>query len=175
MKREFDIAEEWICYELHPETPPHGKRLDTLFPESEMERMLENLRAAGQPYGISFSRLAVIANSRLAIEASEFARDKGRFEEAHYRFFKAYFQEGLNIGEESVILRLSEEIGLDRNELKDALDKGLYKLRLQQSAELARRYRVTVVPTFIINGAHRIVGSQPYRVFQKALGQLQPD
>lgn len=137
--------------------------------------MLATLRAAGAPYRISFGRLEVIANSRLAIAASEFARDKGRFEEAHNRLFEAYFREGLNIGEQSVILRLLEGIGLNANELKDALDKDLYQPRLQHSVELAHTYQVTVMPTFVINGEQKIVGAQPYRVFQKALKDGQPE
>lgn len=70
------------------------------------------MNRAGAPYGIQFNPIDVVANSRLALEASEFARDMGKFEEAHTRLFRAYFHEGENIGAKSTLLRLLGEIGL---------------------------------------------------------------
>ena len=40
----------------------------------------------------------VLANSRLALQAAEFARENGRGDTFDERVFRAYFSEGLNIG-----------------------------------------------------------------------------
>ena len=127
------------------------------------------MNRAGAPYGVQFNPIVVVANSRLALEASELARDEGKFEEAHTRLFRAYFQEGENIGEKSTLLRLLSEIEINIHQLSDALDKHVYSNRLQQGLVKARKYGITAVPTFIVNGKEKIVGAQPYEVFQRCL------
>lgn len=160
---------EWIGYELHPETPPGGKSLRQLLPGFNPEKMSEGLNRAGAPYGISFNPIEVAANSRLALEACEFARDAGQFEKAHARLYQAYFQEGENIGEKSTLLRLLGEIGLDPHSLNNALDNHVYTSRLELAREKALEHGVTAVPTFIINGSEKIVGAQQYDVFVRHL------
>ncbi|MEW6183350.1 MAG: DsbA family protein [Bacillota bacterium] len=170
--QEFDIAVKWVGYELHPETPPEGKLLESIGPGFDADRMIRGLRSAGAPYGVSFSKITVIANSRLALEAGEFARDRGRFGQAHDRLFRGYFLEGQNIGAKPVIIELLKEIGLDANELDDALGRGLYTPRLQEALASGRGYGITAVPTFIVNEKQTIVGAQPYAVFQRTLQEL---
>lgn len=130
------------------------------------------MNRSGAPYGVHFKPIDVVANSHLALEASEFARDQGKFEDAHTRLFRAYFQEGENIGEINTLLRLLGEIGLNESQLRDALDKHIYSSRLQQGLVKAREYGVTAVPTFIVNGTERIVGAQPYDAFQRCLNLI---
>lgn len=160
---------EWIGYELHPETPPEGKPLRQLLPGYDPDKMTEGMNRAGAPYGIKFNPIEIVANSRLALEAGEFARDAGKFEEAHIRLFHAYFQEGENIGEKGTLLRLLGEIGLDKRSLSNALDYHVYSSRLSQAHEKALEYGITALPTFIINGKEKIVGAQRYDVFTRCL------
>lgn len=173
MKREYDIEEEWVGYELHPETPPGGKLLREMFPNYNPGTMLANLNRAGAPYGISFNPIEVVANTRPALEAAEFARDAGLYEEAHERLLRAYFQDGENISEKETLLRVLGEIGLDRQALGEALDSGVYAPRLQAARERAGGYDVTALPTFIINGREKIVGARPYETFTQTLAKIQ--
>ena len=66
--------------------------------------------------------------------------------------FRAYFTEGLNIGERSVIAGISETSGLDAEELKKALDEGRFLPRLKAAREEGEAIGLTGVPTFIANG-----------------------
>ncbi|KJS70578.1 MAG: hypothetical protein JL56_16640 [Desulfotomaculum sp. BICA1-6] len=169
LKQEYEIEEEWVGYELHPETPPEGKLLRQMFPNYDPTTMILNLNRAGAPYGITFSPLEVVANTRLALEAGEFAREAGLFEQAHERLLRAYFQEGENIGEKETLLRLLGEIGLNRQALGEALDNGTYATRLQQARAWAREHDVTALPTFIIEGKDKIIGAKPYEAFKRLL------
>lgn len=162
---------EWKGYELHPETPPQGVSLSSLFSGFNPEAMVERLRRAGAPYGISFNKMERLSNSRLSLEASEFARDRGSYEELHSRFFEAYFLEGRDIGSLETILDIAGAAGLDPGALKEALHKGLYRERLQESRELALRHKVAGLPTFIINGEDKIVGAREYEAFAGAVRQ----
>lgn len=156
-------------YELHPETPKQGEKIRDLFPELDPEVMVKRLKQSGAPYGIDFNTMELMSNSRLALEASEFAREHGEFDEFHQRTFKAYFLEGKDIGQLQTILSIAEDMGLDVALLKDSLEQGKYSQRLNQAREFAGQFQVTGLPTFIINGDKKIVGAQHYEVFAKAI------
>lgn len=143
--------------------------LRQMFPNFDPGNMIRNMNRAGAPYGITFNPFEVVANTRLALEASEFARDAGLFEQAHTRIFKAYFQEGKNIGDLETLLDLLGEIGLDRQLLSSALENRTYASRLQQVRERARKHDVTALPTFIIGGKDKLVGARPYDNFTRLL------
>lgn len=131
--------------------------------------MLENLRKMGSPYGIEFGDLTLLSNSRLALEASEFARDNGKFHEFHEKMFYACFTEVKDIGNMDVILNAAEDIGLDTAGLAEVLKNGTYSGRVDKGLEEARLYGINSTPTFIINNKYKLVGAQPLSSFKKAL------
>lgn len=156
-------------YELHPETPREGVPLGRLIPGLDPDAMVKSLERSGSPYGVRFNKISIVSNSRLALEASEFARDCGKFDLMHSLFFEAYFLEGKNIGDLRTVLEVSARAGLDVGLLEEALETGRYSERLAEARRLAGRYGVTGLPTYIINGSIKIVGAQPYKTFSSAL------
>ncbi|KUK41900.1 MAG: DSBA oxidoreductase [Clostridia bacterium 62_21] len=160
--------DEWIGYELHPETPAEGIPLERLLPGVDAGKMLQDLRRAGEPYGINFAQIRFLPNTRLALEASEYAREKGKFAEMHTRLFQAYFLEERNIGERQTILRIGREIGLDERELDYHLVNNTYSARLQAARRLGQKYGVTGLPTFIFSANQKIVGARSYETFREA-------
>ena len=46
---------EWRGIEIHPETPPAGRPLTDLFGAESIDRMMQALRLAGAPFGITFA------------------------------------------------------------------------------------------------------------------------
>lgn len=123
----------------------------------------------GEPFGITFAKIAHLSNSRMALEASEFARENGKFDEFHEETFHSYFTLGKDIGQIDVILGIGQKVGLDSDQLKAALTQGRYLPRLQESQLEAATWGVTAAPTFIIGGKDYIVGAQPIEVFRNAL------
>ncbi len=59
--------------------------------------------------------------SRKALEAAEFAREKGLYDEMHNALFRAFFEDGRDIGDVEVILDVAAPVGLDLSELRIAL------------------------------------------------------
>ena len=163
---------EWLGIEIHPETPPEGLPIERMFLPEDTKRMMKNLRAMGAPFGIIFSDITRISNSRLALQAAEFSRDQGRFDAFHDALLQAYFAAGLDIGDFSVIAQLGMDIGLDVPALEDALEKGTYLPRLKQMQEEAAQAKVTGVPTFLLGSRRTIVGVQPIEVFRNTLRSL---
>ena len=131
------------------------------------------MRQAGKPYGLEFGQVTLLSNSRLALTAGEFARDKACFDEYHDRAFKAYFIEGRDIGDPDVIFDLAESAGLDPEGLKKALNEKRYAPRLEAAREEAAQRFIHAVPTFIIGDDQSvIIGAQPIEIFRRALSKI---
>jgi len=173
LKKEFPLHDEWLPYELRPETPPEGIAFTTLFPGADLAARLANLQRAGAPYGIVFGERTRTSNSRSALEAAEYARDQGLYHGFHVRVFRAYFTEALDIGDLDVLCTLGEQVGLDAGSLRAALADGLYAPRIHAARQEAEQYGVTAVPTFIIDNREKIVGAQDLTAFRAHFKALQ--
>ena len=172
LKEQFDLDVEWRPFEIHPEIPKDGVLLDKLlFPMEYLEMVMTNVKRLADEDGITLKFSDKLPNSRLALYISEFMRKKGKFDEFHELVFDKYWKEGEDIGDLSLLLELSESIGLNRNEILNFIksDEPLNMLRKTQ-LEL-RRYGINGVPTFII-GDRIIVGVQPYEVFKKVIKKV---
>ena len=169
LKQEFDIRAEWLPFEIHPETPQEGMPLVKMFPRADVETMTRRLNSMGEPFGLTFQKIVNISNSRLSLEAGEFAKQQGRFEEFHHAVFRAYFAEGKDIGNIEVLRQIGKEAGLDAEALGKVLQTGMYRGAREEVKKEAVRLGITAAPTFMINEQDRIVGAQPISVFRERL------
>ncbi len=161
-----------MSYEIHPETPPEGVLLEKLFGPGFARRQ-EGMRERCAELGLSFEPPRLLSNSRLAVEAAEFARDHGKHPEFHRALLAAYFAHSHDIGDLDVLSRLATDVGLDSAALRQDLATGRYASRRQAAYDEACGLRVTGVPTFLFAngvGGIRVVGAQPLDEFRRLLG-----
>ncbi len=168
-KKEFDIEETWIPKELHPETPPEGRLAADFIDPFDLEQVVMTCNQRGAPYGIEFNEITVLANSRLALEAAEFAREAGSFPVFHDQMFRAYFTHGRNIGDMAVVLDVAAECGLDVHALKEALEDHRYSPKIEEGIAMAKAAGVTAIPTFLIEGQLPITGAVNDDLLRRAL------
>jgi hypothetical protein len=90
--------------------------------------------------GIPLRLPPVEPRSRLAWEATEFAREHGKAEAMNHALFAAFFETGWDIGQQEVLWTIGESVGLDRNRLREALETGRYTRRVLDDEEQAERY-----------------------------------
>jgi predicted DsbA family dithiol-disulfide isomerase len=128
--------------------------------------MYENIRRRGDEFGIKFGPRLLLSNSRMSLEASEYARDMGKYELFHERMFYTYFTESKDIGSLEVLTESARVCGLDADELLQALKERRYAHRLEEPKREAEKINLTGVPTFIINGRTKVVGAQQIAVFK---------
>ena len=140
-----------------------------LFNRYDIDQVTRTCNQRGAPYGIRFGKLTRLSNSHLALEAAEFARDAGMYDDFHNRMFKAYFTDGRDIGDRDVILDEAARSGLDVQELKIALDENRYAGRVEDGSRAARAAGVTAIPTFLIEGQPPITGAVHEDIIRKAL------
>lgn len=103
------------------------------------------------------------AHAELAAEAAMAANAQGKFWPMHDLMFE--HQQAL---ERSDLEKYAQQVGLDMNQFKSALDSGKYKSRVQKDAAEGAKVGATGTPTFFING-NRLVGAQPVDAFKKAI------
>ncbi len=125
----------------------------------------------GAEYGLEFGEIKKTSNSHIALAAGEFAQEMGAFEEYHEGVFKAFFTEGLDIGDIEVVLEVAKSVGLDISELSTAIEKNAYDHILNQNRLEAENLGITAAPTFLFEDGSRIVGAQPIDSFRRILAK----
>ena len=159
------VEVDWRAYELRPDPVP------TLEPDGEyLHRVWSASVYPMAAYLAMKLRLPPVQpRSRKALEAAEFAREKGLYDRMHTAVFKAFFEDGEDIGEEAVLLRIGASVGLDEEGLRAALREGRYTRKVVEDEALAHRLGVSSVPTMLVGRAGEsleeaevITGAQPY-------------
>ncbi|HXZ88154.1 MAG TPA: DsbA family oxidoreductase [Candidatus Binataceae bacterium] len=175
LKPEFDLEIEWRGFQIHPEWPAEG------MPASEYRRGMDpetrraiwaRIQAMAENTGFTMKPPELLTNSRISLEAAEFAQECGKGEPFEERVYRAYFNEGLNIGDQGVLARLAAEVGIDRDELNLAIESNRYTARLRDNAIEARERGVSGVPTFFV-GDYPLVGAQSEDVMRQILSRYQ--
>jgi predicted DsbA family dithiol-disulfide isomerase len=171
LKPEFGFTLEWKGFQIHPEWPAAGiaaaEYRRGMDPETR-RIMWARIASLGETVGLEMKSPELLANSRPALEAAEFAKECGKAEIFEERVFRAYFNENLNIGNQGVLGELAAEVGLDRNELNLALESKRYERRLADNAHAAHERGVDGVPTFFV-GDYPLVGAQSEPVMRQIL------
>src|SRR6204780_4685163 len=162
LKPEFDFQLEWRGFQIHPDWPAEGILADKLREAGDCAprvALWERPSALADAVGFSIKPPAVLTNSRAALAATEFARESGRDEALEERIYRAYFNDGENIGDAGVVARLAGEAGLDAGEVANSIKSPKYEMRLKNNSLAAHQRGVSGVPTFFI-GEYPLVGAQ---------------
>lgn len=156
LSKEFNLTIDWKGLEIHPEFPPQGKkRTKTLKSKS----FAETIREMAKEDNIEIKLPGYATNSRLSLEASEFAKIKGKFLEFHIGIYEAYFLEGRNIGDIEIVLDIGEKAGLHRSDLVECLNKRTMFDNIEANKKEAEDNIILGVPTFIF-GNFPVHGNQ---------------
>ena len=151
--------------------PPEGMELPPEY-QNEADDTHTRLRKMAAGGGLKMVSTGRIPNSRLALEATEYAYAQGRGDEFHRAIFGKLYGEGRDIGSWEVLRSAASEAGLDAGELETAITGGEYSAILDRKLDRAVELAIKAVPTYVINDSYRIVGAQPYAVFEEAIAGL---
>ena len=164
---------EACAFDLRPGLPPQGLPRDQAYPgRSYPQGYVDHLRQTAAEAGIQMGRPQIVANTRKAHEATEFAAEQGSLQEFQRAVFRAYWEEGDNISDVDVLCHLAADCGLDAGALRQALDDGRYAARVEEQMAWARAVSVSGVPTFIFNDKFAVVGAQDYDVFRDVASRI---
>jgi predicted DsbA family dithiol-disulfide isomerase len=88
------------------------------------------------------------------------------------RLLRAYFTDGLDIGDPDVLADCAAEIGVDRGEAMAFLESGRGMAEIAEELDRASDHGITAVPTYVINGQWAIPGAQEPATFEKVLRKM---
>jgi predicted DsbA family dithiol-disulfide isomerase len=172
LKQEYDVDVEWRPFYLYFDTPPEGRELPEHVKQARASGSEERLKQIAGQHGMRFQSTRRIYNTRLAHEATEYAREHGKGIEFHRALFRRVYAEGEDPSQWGALRATAGEVGLNVDELQAQVESGKYTEIVEDQVKSAYQLGVTGVPTYVINNRYAIVGAQPYEVFQSALAQI---
>lgn len=169
LEQDFKNLEiEWKMIEIHPEIPSKGVLREEIG-GSYLAEVWRNVKLLSDEANLNIKIPSLLANSRLAFIASEFARDNGKFEEYHKALMEAYWKQELNIGNFKVLEKLGSDIGLNFSKFRQYIANSGWEEKLKSNMEDARDHNVMSVPSFVLNNTRVIAGAIPYEQLKKAV------
>lgn len=155
----------WHTFQLNPDLAPEGMTREDYVSQKFGDRadsIYERVAGVGTEVGIpfAFDRIArqpntVVAHSLIAVS------EPGLLQDAMVEaFFKAYFLEGRDLTEASVLMDVAESAGMTRAVAEQHLQNSALHSQTIDSDKAAREMGITGVPFFIFNrqvglsGAH---------------------
>jgi predicted DsbA family dithiol-disulfide isomerase len=175
---DIEVAVHWWPYRLDPTIPPEGmdrteyivRKFGSVEAVREAHARLETM---GRDEGIDF-RFDLIARSADTTNAHRLIRwagAEGNEDAVVEGLFAAYFSNGKDIGDPSVLAEIAAEAGMDPalTAARIATDED----RDAVIAEIEEAYRigVTGVPTFIVGRRYAVVGAQPAEAIAAAISR----
>jgi predicted DsbA family dithiol-disulfide isomerase len=171
------VEVRYHSFQLMPELPagPGRDVVDVLtelrgISREQAEAMNAQVAARGAELGVDLRfDLALAANTRDAHRLLHLARAHDLQHALARRLFRAYFTEGLDLGDHAVLTDLAAEVGLDREETSTVLASGAHADDVDADIAWARRLGINGVPFFVLDGKYAVSGAQPPELFDQAL------
>ncbi len=102
-----------------------------------------------------------LPNTRKILAVAEYARDQGKLTTFRHAAMNAYWKEGKNLEQSTVIAEIAQQSGLDPQTAIAVTESRDYLSRVLAMRREAEQADISGIPTFII-GSEKIFGCQPY-------------
>jgi predicted DsbA family dithiol-disulfide isomerase len=166
----------FVPYELNPDMPEEGRdrkayRTAKFGSWARSQAMDAHVTDEGRLNGLSFDyeKVTRTPNTMAAHRLVEFVQNEGGDARALVgAIFRAYFSEGLDIGDHGVLTDIAASVGLDRERVgaRLASSDGYDDVRRLEAASASDF--VNAVP-YVKLGSEVVSGAQPVQVFRRAL------
>ncbi len=166
---EVGVDVNWHPYRLNPDHPPegvdhHAHLAAKLGGAEKVEKAHEVLTTLGKEVGINydFAAIKIGPNTLDAHRLLHWALTEGRDMQDRVvtGLFKAYFEEGRNVGDKAVLLDVAKAAGLDGKLIENLLAGDADKDTVIAEIDAAQQMGVSGVPFFIIDGQYAVSGAQ---------------
>ncbi len=167
-------------FELNPQMAPEGEDVGEHLARkygSTPEQMAQNreaIRERGASVGFTFNmdKRARIYNTFDAHRLLHWAETQGKQRELKHALLGAYFTDGRDVSDRSVLAEVAGTVGLDAAETRRVLDEGRYAEEVREQERFYQAQGVRAVPSVIVNDRYLIQGGQPPEVFAQSLRRI---
>jgi len=177
---DLPVQVRWHPFQLNPDLPPEGKDrrqyLEQKFggPERAKE-IYARVEAAGHTVGIPFA-FAAIERQPNTLDAHRLlawaqSRREGDADALVEQLFRAYFIDGLYLGDHGVLVARAVAAGFDGDDARAFLASDSLTADVADADRRAREMGVSGVPFFIFDGKTAVSGAQEAATLLEAIVQ----
>jgi predicted DsbA family dithiol-disulfide isomerase len=150
------------------------KYMSDKFGEERLKTIHDPLIAAGKEDGVpyNFYKITRTPNTLDAHRLIRWALPAGKQAEMKEALFVAYWSEGKDIGDHTVLADIAASVGLDRKTIVTDLASDKNKQEVMAETQQAQQMGITGVPTFIINRKYGISGAQSAEMLADAIKKV---
>lgn len=171
---------EWHPFQLNPTMPKDGmdrrEYLEAKFGgQKEAIEVYSNIDKTATETGLSlnFGGIKRTPNTIDAHRVIHWAGIEGRQNSIIDRLFKAYFQEGRDISEHSVLTRIASAAGMDQDVVRSLLKSDADKEDIKARDTDARKRGIQGVPAFVVANEYVIQGAQTIDIWDNIIKEIQ--
>jgi predicted DsbA family dithiol-disulfide isomerase len=171
-RSQADVAIRWRAFQLNPGMPAEGMGrqayLRAKFGQPERaQRIYDAIRSAGESEGIrfNFEQVRRTPNTLLSHRLLRLAWEESCQGPMSEALFRAYFLDGLDIGNADVLVDVAESIGLEKPAIQRFFESQGFAVEVEQEDRSARRLGISGVPCFIFNQRYALSGAQEPEAF----------
>lgn len=179
MRPDIELDVQWLPFELNPGLPESGVEREAYLARKfghrqRVHAMQAQLRELGSSLGLDFhfERAVRMPNTRLSHELLQFALAAGRQDEVGEALFKAYFEDGVDIGDRARLVEVGATAQLDAKDLEHALTSRRHLSEVEALERQAHEWGISGVPTFIFDRNYAVSGAQETDVFVQVFDRL---
>lgn len=171
------IQIHYRTYQLDPHTPKSGQPFwETMAANkggrAAVEQMVQHAARAGEAAGIPFDFAKVTSwPNTLASHTVIKCAPEAEATKAVDALYKAYFEDGKDIGDTEVLVAIAEELGMNGEEVRKAIETDAKQAEIAEDIAYARELQITGVPFFVIDNKLALSGAHPPENFLKAFQQ----
>jgi predicted DsbA family dithiol-disulfide isomerase len=146
----------------------------TLSPELRARMASPNnpLKARAHELGLTMVERERVPSPRRAHECTEYARTQGKLEPFHSALLRAYWSDGKDLHDWSVLADAAAHASLDIDDMRSEVESGALRDEVDERVRSAHRLGIHAVPTFHIADRLIVQGAQTLDVFRRAMQQL---
>ncbi len=169
----------WHPFQLNPDMPAGGMDrrtyLETKFGGREAAArayapVLERAQEAGLT--IDFAAIERTPNTLDAHRLIHWAGIEDRQMPVAMALFRAYFQDGRDIGDKEVLADIADSAGMDAAVVMKLLESDVDAENIRSQDRKFREMGITGVPTFIVAGQHAVPGCQPPELWIRVIDEI---
>ena len=181
MLDDIRVEVNWRPFFLDPTIPAEGMSrktyMESKFGAERLKTIHDPLIAAGKEDGVpyAFDKITRTPNSLDAHRLIRWSHVSGKQHDVTERLFMAYWNDGLDVGDRAVLLKIAGDSGMDKADISKKLADGVDADAVKTEVDSAYRMGVTGVPCFIFARKQGLMGAQPAEQLATAIRQLATD
>ncbi|WP_368184611.1 DsbA family protein [Aestuariibius sp. HNIBRBA575] len=170
----------WHPFELNPDMPAEGQNLrdhlvekyNITVAQSEQNRAQLTELGAGLGFTFQFSDATRMHNTFNTHQLLHWAESLDRKHDLKLALFEAYFTDGRNLSDDSVLADIAGEIGLDRDEALAVLADQRYAKAVREAQSFWVNQGIRGVPAVVFDQKHLVTGAQGVENYSNILNRL---